>query len=64
MSFIESIKERARQDVKRIVMPETNDRRTLMAAAEETGFLASFVEAHGCGGGDKRKDRRYSFYRG
>ena len=34
MSFIESIKERARQDVKRIVMPETNDRRTLMAAAE------------------------------
>ena len=34
MSFIENIKERARQDVKRIVMPETNDRRTLMAAAE------------------------------
>ncbi|MCR4657043.1 MAG: phosphate acetyltransferase [Lachnospiraceae bacterium] len=34
MSFIDTIKERARQDVKKIVMPETNDRRTLMAAAE------------------------------
>ncbi len=34
MSFIDTIKERARQDVKKIVMPETSDRRTLMAAAE------------------------------
>ena len=34
MSFIESIKERARQDIKKIVMPETNDRRTLLAAGQ------------------------------
>ena len=32
MSFIEEIKERARQDIKKIVMPETSDRRTLIAA--------------------------------
>ena len=32
MGFIERIKERARQDVKKIVMPESNDRRTLIAA--------------------------------
>ncbi|MCR5108433.1 MAG: phosphate acetyltransferase [Lachnospiraceae bacterium] len=34
MAFIDQIKERAKQDIKRIVMPETNDRRTLMAAAK------------------------------
>ncbi len=34
MSFIDSIKDRARQDVKTIVMPETDDRRTLIAAAK------------------------------
>ena len=31
--YIEKIKERARADVKTIVMPETNDKRTLIAAA-------------------------------
>ncbi len=34
MSFIETIKERARQDIKKIVLPETNDRRTLLAAGQ------------------------------
>jgi len=34
MSFIETIKERAKQDIKKIVMPETNDRRTLLAAGQ------------------------------
>ena len=34
MSFIENIKERAKQDIKKIVMPETNDRRTLLAAGQ------------------------------
>ncbi len=34
MSFIDRIKERAKQDIKTIVMPETNDRRTLIAAAK------------------------------
>ena len=34
MSFIEEIKERARQDIKKIVMPETSDRRTLIAAGQ------------------------------
>ena len=34
MAFIDRIKERARQDVKKIVMPETDDRRTLIAAAK------------------------------
>ncbi len=33
MSFIDSIKDRAKQDLKTIVMPETDDRRTLLAAA-------------------------------
>lgn len=32
MNFIEKIKERAKQDVKTIVMPESNDRRSLIAA--------------------------------
>ena len=32
MGFIDKIKDRARQDVKKIVMPESNDRRTLIAA--------------------------------
>ena len=32
MNFIESIKERAKQDVKTIVLPESNDRRSLVAA--------------------------------
>lgn len=32
MAFIDRIKDRARQDVKKIVMPESNDRRTLIAA--------------------------------
>ena len=31
--YIDKIKERARADVKTIVMPETNDKRTLIAAA-------------------------------
>ncbi len=34
MSFIDTIKDRARQDLKTIVMPETDDRRTLIAAAK------------------------------
>lgn len=34
MSFIDRIKERAKQDVKTIVLPETDDRRTLIAAAK------------------------------
>lgn len=34
MSFIEEIKMRARQNVKRIVLPETDDRRTLLAAGQ------------------------------
>ncbi len=34
MSFIDSIKDRAKQDLKTIVMPETDDRRTLIAAAK------------------------------
>ena len=33
MSYIDIIKEKARQDKKTIVMPETNDKRTLIAAA-------------------------------
>ena len=32
MNFIENIKERAKQDVKTIVLPESNDRRSLLAA--------------------------------
>ncbi|MBR5407437.1 MAG: phosphate acetyltransferase [Lachnospiraceae bacterium] len=32
MGFIDRIKDRAKQDVKKIVMPESNDRRTLIAA--------------------------------
>ncbi|MDO4966544.1 MAG: phosphate acetyltransferase [Lachnospiraceae bacterium] len=34
MSFIEDIKSRAKQNVKRIVLPETDDRRTLLAAGQ------------------------------
>ena len=34
MSFIETIKARAKQDKKTIVLPESNDRRTLIAAAK------------------------------
>ena len=34
MSYIDLIKEKARQDIKTIVLPETNDRRTLIAAAQ------------------------------
>ena len=34
MSFIEEIKERARQDIKKIVMPETSEIRTLIAAGQ------------------------------
>ena len=34
MSYIDLIKEKARQDIKTIVLPETNDRRTLIAAAK------------------------------
>lgn len=33
MSYIDSVKEKARQDIKTIVLPETNDKRTLIAAA-------------------------------
>jgi len=33
MPFIDSIKEKARMDKKTIVLPETNDKRTLIAAA-------------------------------
>ena len=33
MSYIDIIKEKARSDKKTIVMPETNDKRTLIAAA-------------------------------
>lgn len=33
MSYIDTIKEKARSDRKTIVMPETNDKRTLIAAA-------------------------------
>ena len=34
MSYIDKIKERARLDKKTIVLPETNDKRTLIAAAK------------------------------
>ena len=34
MSYIDLIKEKARQDVKTIVLPETHDRRTLIAASK------------------------------
>jgi len=34
MSFIEGIKARAKQDIKTIVLPESNDRRTLIAASK------------------------------
>ena len=34
MSFIDGIKERARQDIKTIVLPESEDERTLRAAAK------------------------------
>ena len=34
MSYIDRIKERARQDRKTIVLPESNDKRTLLAAAK------------------------------
>ncbi|MBQ4304896.1 MAG: phosphate acetyltransferase, partial [Lachnospiraceae bacterium] len=33
MAFIDGIKDKARADVKRIVLPESKDRRTLIAAA-------------------------------
>jgi phosphate acetyltransferase len=33
MGFIDGIKERAKQNIKTIVLPETDDRRTLEAAA-------------------------------
>lgn len=33
MAYIDKIKERARQDIKTIVLPETNDKRTLIAAS-------------------------------
>ena len=33
MSYIDTMKERARRDVKNIVLPESNDKRTLIAAA-------------------------------
>ena len=34
MSYIDTIKERARLDKKTIVLPESNDKRTLLAAAK------------------------------
>ena len=34
MSFIETIKARARSDVKAIVLPESEDDRTILAAAK------------------------------
>ena len=34
MAFIDVIKDRARQDKKTIVLPETKDKRTLIAAAK------------------------------
>ena len=34
MSYIDLIKEKARQDKKTIVLPETNDKRTLIAASQ------------------------------
>ena len=34
MDFIKQIKERAKQDIKTIVLPESNDRRTLIAASQ------------------------------
>ena len=34
MSYIDIIKERARLDKKTIVLPESNDKRTLLAAAK------------------------------
>ena len=34
MSFIDTIKARAKQDIKTIVLPESNDRRTLIAASK------------------------------
>ena len=34
MSYIDLIKDKARQDKKTIVLPETNDKRTLIATAQ------------------------------
>ena len=34
MSFIETIKQRAKSDVKTIVLPESEDDRTILAAAK------------------------------
>ena len=34
MAFIDLMKEKARKDVKTIVLPESNDERTLTAAAQ------------------------------
>ena len=43
MSYIDMIKERARLDKKTIVLPESNDKRTLLAAARivEEGMAGS-----------------------
>ena len=46
MAYIDKIKERARQDKKTIVLPETTDKRTLIAAShiiEEDIADVSFV---------------------
>ena len=40
MSFIDGIKERAKQDIKTIVLPESEDERTLRAAAKILEELA------------------------
>ena len=34
MSYIDSIKERAKQNIKTICLPETEDKRTILAAAK------------------------------
>ena len=45
MSYIDQIKEKARADKKTIVLPETNDKRTLIAASHilEEGIADSWT---------------------
>ena len=48
MSFIETIKARARSDVKTIVLPESEDDRTILAAAKVLAEK-NRRRGHGCG---------------
>ena len=48
MSYIDMIKERARLDKKTIVLPESNDKRTLLAAARivEDGIAYNIIKGN------------------